>query len=244
MGLSTSRRSTPGRLGDGLHQPRLARPQRAAQGHRGPVGQHLGQRRAQPRGGGFAWASKVNVHRRHPSSSAVPCPRCMLGNQCMLSKLLAPLRVRLLVFPTRGVNGRRLPPHPDPQARLGDELADVASAARPAAARPASARASSGGTARINSKSSPSPKAWSSGVEPSASLSASRRASSATGTASALEHRPAAALFEQCGQVERQAVAHVDARVQLITLRAAAGPRGRAARSRGAGRECCRRTSR
>ena len=50
--------------------------------------------------------------------------------------------------------------------------------------------ASCGGTARINSKSSPSPRAWSNGVEPSASCSAKRRASSASGTAAVFSTAP------------------------------------------------------
>ena len=53
VGLTTSRRLTPSAFGDGLHQPRLAGPQGAAQGNRRARRQHLGQGMAQGRGGGF-----------------------------------------------------------------------------------------------------------------------------------------------------------------------------------------------
>ena len=47
------------RLGDRLHQPRLAGPQRTQQSDGGPIGQHLGQRGAQG-GGGCLVAGFVN----------------------------------------------------------------------------------------------------------------------------------------------------------------------------------------
>ena len=131
-----------------------------------------------------------------------------------------------------------------PKARLGDELADVAQAARRPADRPRCAAASR--AARPESTRNPRRRP---GRDPAASnrrpsRSASRRASCGNGHGLSIEHGPAPALFRQMGQVERQAVAHVDAGVQFVAPSGAAGPRRPAARNPDAGPECCRRRRR